>query len=108
MRQTIQYGTGASAGVPGIEICGKTGTAQNPQGKDHSVFFAFAPKDDPEIAVAVFIENGGFGATVAAPITGLVIEKYLNGEISPYKKRTETRMKEMKLIETKQDHPHGP
>ncbi len=100
MRQTVQYGTGASAGVPGIQICGKTGTAQNPQGKDHSVFFAFAPKDDPQIAVAVFIENGGFGATVAAPISGLVIEKYLKGEISPYKKRTETNMKEIKLIET--------
>ena len=100
MRQTVQYGTGASAGVPGIQICGKTGTAQNPQGKDHSVFFAFAPKDDPQIAVAVFIENGGFGATVAAPISGLVIEKYLNGEISPYKKRAEKNIKEMKLIET--------
>jgi len=99
MRQTVQYGTGQAASVAGVTVCGKTGTAQNPQGKDHSVFFAFAPKDDPQIAVAVFIENGGFGATIASPITGLVIEKYLKGEISPYKKNTETRMKEMNLIQ---------
>ena len=99
MRQTVQYGTGQSAAVTGVTVCGKTGTAQNPQGKDHSVFFAFAPKDDPQIAVAVFIENGGFGATIAAPMTGLVIEKYLKGEISPYKKNTENRMKAINIIQ---------
>lgn len=99
MRQTVQYGTGVAAAVSGITVCGKTGTAQNPQGKDHSVFFAFAPKDDPQIAVAVFIENGGFGATIAAPMTGLVIEKYLKGEISPYKKNTEDRMKAINIIQ---------
>ena len=99
MRQTVQYGTGQAAAVTGVTVCGKTGTAQNPHGKDHSVFFAFAPKDDPQIAVAVFIENGGFGATIASPMAGLVIEKYLKGEISPYKKNTETRMKEINLIQ---------
>jgi penicillin-binding protein 2 len=61
-------------------MCGKTGTAQNPHGKDHSVFIAFAPKNDPKIAVSVIVENGGFGATWAAPIGTLVVEKYLSGE----------------------------
>ncbi len=99
MRQTVQYGTGQAAAVTGVTVCGKTGTAQNPQGKDHSVFFAFAPKEDPKIALAVFIENGGFGATIAAPMAGLVIEKYLKGEISPYKKNTESRMKALNIIQ---------
>ncbi|MCF0167127.1 MAG: penicillin-binding protein 2, partial [Bacteroidales bacterium] len=64
-------GTARIAKVPGLEICGKTGTAQNPHGDDHSVFICFAPKDDPKIAVAAYVENGGFGATWAAPIASL-------------------------------------
>ncbi|MBQ0096080.1 MAG: penicillin-binding protein 2, partial [Bacteroidales bacterium] len=68
--------------VPGLDICGKTGTAQNPRGDDNSVFICFAPKDDPKIAVAVYVENGGFGATWAVPIASLMVEKYLRGEIS--------------------------
>lgn len=73
------------AKTPGIDICGKTGTAQNPHGEDHSIFIAFAPKDDPKIAIAVYIENGGFGGTWAAPTAKLMIEKYLNDSISvPY------------------------
>ncbi|MFA5713098.1 MAG: penicillin-binding transpeptidase domain-containing protein [Bacteroidales bacterium] len=78
-------GSGATAtiaAIPGIEVCGKTGTAQNPHGRDHSVFIAFAPKENPKIAIAAFIENAGFGATWAAPISSLMIEKYLTGEIS--------------------------
>lgn len=75
-------GTARIAAVPGVEVCGKTGTAQNPHGDDHSVFICFAPKDNPKIAVAAYIENGGFGATWAAPIASLMVEKYLNGEIS--------------------------
>jgi penicillin-binding protein 2 len=78
-------GSGATAriaAVPGLDICGKTGTSQNPHGKDHSVFICFAPRDNPKIAVAAYIENAGFGATWAAPIASLLIEKYLNGEIS--------------------------
>ena len=59
------------------DIGGKTGTAQNPHGEDHSIFIAFAPKENPEIAIAVYIENGGWGSTWAAPIAGLMIEKYL-------------------------------
>ncbi len=78
-------GSGATAriaAVKGLDICGKTGTAENPHGRDHSVFISFAPRDNPQIAVAAYIENAGFGATWAAPIASLVIEKYLKGEIS--------------------------
>ncbi|MCX6247228.1 MAG: penicillin-binding protein 2 [Bacteroidetes bacterium] len=74
-------GTGFASRVDGIEICGKTGTAQNPHGKNHSIFICFAPKDNPKIAVAVVVENAGFGATFAAPIATLVIEKYINREV---------------------------
>ena len=74
-------GTGFASRVDGIEICGKTGTAQNPHGKNHSIFVAFAPKDNPRIAVAVVVENAGFGATYAAPMATLMIEKYINREI---------------------------
>ena len=85
-------GTASVAAVEGLEICGKTGTAQNPHGDDHSVFICFAPKDNPKIAVAAYVENGGFGATWAAPIASLLVEKYLNGEISPGRKALEERM----------------
>ena len=74
--------TAAIAEVKGLDICGKTGTAQNPRGADNSVFICFAPMDDPKIAVAAYVENAGFGATWAAPIASLLIEKYLNGETS--------------------------
>ena len=75
-------GTANIAYIPGLDICGKTGTAQNPRGADHSVFICFAPMDHPKIAVAAFVENGGFGATWAAPMASLMVEKYLTGEIS--------------------------
>lgn len=78
-------GSGATAtrvAVKGLDICGKTGTAQNPHGRDHSVFICFAPKDNPKIAVAAYIENAGFGATWAAPIASLLVEKYLTGQVS--------------------------
>jgi penicillin-binding protein 2 len=65
-----------------ISICGKTGTAENPHGEDHSVFIAFAPKDNPQIALSVVVENAGFGATWAVPMATLMIEKYLTGEIN--------------------------
>lgn len=73
--------TAARVAVKGLDICGKTGTAQNPHGKDHSVFICFAPRENPKIAVAAYIENAGFGATWAAPIASLLVEKYLNKEI---------------------------
>lgn len=73
-------GTASWSKVKGIEICGKTGTAENPHGQDHSIFIAFAPKDDPKIAIAVFVENGYWGSRWAGPISSLMIEKYLKGE----------------------------
>ena len=80
------------AEVKGLEICGKTGTAQNPRGDDNSVFICFAPRENPQIAVAAYVENGGFGAAWAAPIASLLVEKYLNGEISDKRKPLEDRM----------------
>lgn len=77
-----EFGTGANARFDDITVCGKTGTAQNPHGKDHSVFIAFAPKDNPQIALAVYIENAGFGGTWAAPIAKLMIEKYIKKNIT--------------------------
>jgi len=82
MREAVLNGTCRGANLPGIEVCGKTGTAQN-RGKDHSIFMGFAPKDDPQIAVAVYVENGGFGATFGVPIGALIMEQYINGELSP-------------------------
>jgi penicillin-binding protein 2 len=77
MEDVVNHGTAYVARIPGIAICGKTGTAQNPHGKDHSIFFAFAPKENPTIAIAVVVENAGFGATWAAPIASLMIEQYI-------------------------------
>lgn len=70
------------ARVNGLEVCGKTGTAQNPHGEDHSIVIAFAPKDHPRIALAVYIENAGFGGRWAAPIAGLMIEQYLRDSVT--------------------------
>ena len=92
-------GTASIAAVKGLEICGKTGTAQNPHGDDHSVFICFAPKDNPKIAVAAYVENGGFGAAYAAPIASLLTEMYLSGEISgEERKGLEKRMIEADLM----------
>lgn len=74
-------GTGWRAAVPGCDVCGKTGTSQNPHGKDHSVFIAFAPKNAPKIAIAVYLENAGGGGRWAAPVAGLMIEKYLTDTV---------------------------
>ncbi|MBN1133093.1 MAG: penicillin-binding protein 2 [Bacteroidales bacterium] len=73
--------TARNARIDSIVVCGKTGTAENPHGNDHSIFIAFAPRDNPRIAIAVFVENQGFGTTYAAPIASLMIEKYLTGEV---------------------------
>ena len=85
-------GTAFAANIPGLDVCGKTGTAQNPHGKDNSVFICFAPKDDPKIAVAAYVENAGFGATWALPVASLMLEKYINGEISEPRKAMESRV----------------
>ena len=79
-----EWGTARRARVAGLDICGKTGTAQNPRGEDNSVFICFAPKDDPQIAVAAYVENAGAGGRWAAPIASLMVEKYLNGEITGF------------------------
>jgi penicillin-binding protein 2 len=82
MEDVVKAGTARRAALADVVICGKTGTVQNPHGDDHSVFIAFAPKNDPKIAIAVVVENSGFGGTWAAPIASLMIEKYLKGEVS--------------------------
>ncbi len=74
------YGTAARAIMKDLVIAGKTGTAQNPHGEDHSVFIAFAPKDNPKIAIAVYVENAGWGGRAAASTASLMIEKYLRGD----------------------------
>jgi len=99
MERVVREGTAQIAFVPGLQIAGKTGTSQN-SGKDHSVFFGFAPKDNPKIAIAVYIENAGWGAQYAAPIASLMMEKYINGKIRPQRKYLETRMLEANLIST--------
>lgn len=92
-------GTASVAAVKGLDICGKTGTAQNPHGHDHSVFICFAPMDNPKIAVAAYVENGGFGATWAAPIASLLTEMYLNREIGTGRKALEARILEGNLLD---------
>jgi penicillin-binding protein 2 len=89
-------GTAWIAHVDSLEICGKTGTAQNPRGADNSVFICFAPMDNPKIAIAAYVENGGFGASYAAPMASLMVEKYLCGESS--RPALEQRMKEADLM----------
>jgi penicillin-binding protein 2 len=105
MHQVVKRGTARVAKIKGIEVCGKTGTVQNFMKidgvqtplTDHSIFIAFAPKDDPEIAIAVYVENGYWGARWAAPIASLMIEKYLNGTIE--RKWLEDRMLKGSLLE---------
>jgi len=81
MEMAVRSGTAYKAYYPEISICGKTGTSQNPHGEDHSVFFAFAPKENPKIAIAVYVENAGWGGDVAAPMASLMLEKYLRGKV---------------------------
>ncbi len=81
MARVMTEGTGRWYNIPELQMCGKTGTVQNPHGEDHALFIGFAPMDNPQIAVAVAVENAGFGATWACPMATLVIEQYLTGEI---------------------------
>jgi len=96
MEGVVDHGTAAASKIKGITMCGKTGTAQNPHGKDHSVFVAFAPKDNPKIAIAVTVENAGWGGSYAAPIASLLVEKYLTDSIS--RPDLEKRMKEAVIL----------
>ena len=100
MRNSVLGGTCHSANLPGLEVCGKTGTAQNPHGPDHSVFMGFAPMNNPKIAICVFVETGGWGATYGVPIGSLMIEKYLNREIAPGRKGLEERMANAHVYQT--------
>lgn len=83
MRNAVTGGTCRGANTSEYEVCGKTGTAQNPHGQDHSAFMGFAPKDNPKIAICVYVENGKWGATYGVPIGALMMEQYINGELSP-------------------------
>ena len=89
MRMAVTGGTCRGAAIEGIEVCGKTGTAENPHGKDHSAFIGFAPMDNPKVAICVYVENGGFGATYGVPIGRLMMTKYLKGELSEQDKYLE-------------------
>ncbi len=95
------HGTARLARIQDITVCGKTGTAQNPHGEDHSIFMAFAPKEKPQIAIAVYVENAGYGGTWAAPIASLVMEKYLTDTIKV--KWKETRILDADLISEKEE-----
>ena len=83
MHDVTVYGTANGVKLPGHEYCAKTGTAQNPHGENHSIFVCFAPKENPKVAVAVVVENAGYGATWAGPISTLLMEKYLNDTLTP-------------------------
>jgi penicillin-binding protein 2 len=96
--QVVEAGTARAAHCQGITLCGKTGTAQNPHGDNHSMFAGFAPKDTPKIAIAVVVENGGFGADYAAPIASLMVEKYLNDTIQTSRLPLEKHMMEGNLL----------
>ena len=98
MRMAVTGGTCRKANLDSIEVCGKTGTAQNPHGRDHSAFIGFAPMNNPKIAICVYVENAGFGATYGVPIGSLMIEKYLTGKISDSRKWMEDRMLQSNTI----------
>jgi penicillin-binding protein 2 len=101
MEHVMSYnhsGTASLSYIPGINYCGKTGTVQNPHGADHSSFIAFAPRENPKIAIAVYVENGVWGSRYAAPIASLLIEKYLNNEIQESRKYLEQQMLETNLL----------
>ncbi len=97
MEGVFTGGTASNCNIPGIKACGKTGTAQN-SGVDHSTFIAFAPRENPKIAIAVYVENGKWGNLYAGPIASLMIEKYLNDSIQPSRKGLETKMIESNLL----------
>ena len=105
MQLVVDAGTARRAITKDITICGKTGTVENNKGKDHSVFIAFAPRENPKIAMACIVENSGnYGGTWAAPIVSLMIEQYLNGKLSDYtKKYKEPRILEADFITEEKD-----
>ena len=105
MARVVESGTARASKIPDIVICGKTGTAQNPHGRNHAVFVAFAPRDTPKIAIACVVENCGYGGTWAAPIVSLMIEKYMHRTIK--RKEMEKRMIDADLINNKNIIPES-
>ena len=96
MRSSALKGTCKALGHLPFTVCGKTGTAQN-RGQDHSVFMGFAPMDNPKIAIAVYVENGGFGADFAVPIAGVLFEQYMTGKLSPSAERMATALQNRRI-----------
>jgi len=102
MQKVVDQGTATAYGkIDSITVCGKTGTAQNPHGKDHAVFVCFAPRENPRIAVAVLVENAGFGGVWAAPVASLMIEKYLKG--STKRRDLEERLLKSRILPSGSD-----
>lgn len=97
MRQAVLGGTCRAANSSAYEVCGKTGTAQNPHGQDHSVFMGFAPRENPKIAICVYVENGSWGATYGVPIGALMMEQYINGGLSEESEATATEFENRHL-----------
>jgi penicillin-binding protein 2 len=97
MREAVVSGTASAINHPKYKICGKTGTIENP-GKDHSAFIGYAPMEHPKIAVSVYVEHGGFGADMAAPMASLIIEMYLKGKLSPESEKLAQRLSSKKLF----------
>jgi penicillin-binding protein 2 len=95
MRLAVENGT-ASSIKTSYTICGKTGTIENP-GEDHSAFIAFAPMNEPKIAISVYVEHGGFGADLAAPMASLIIEEYLKGKLSTASESKAKRIESLKI-----------
>lgn len=98
MELAVSSGTATGARLTDIAVCGKTGTAQNPHGRDHSIFMGFAPKEQPKIAISVYVENAGFGATMAVPIAQLILERYLNGSLSEWSQAKVEQIKNTKIL----------
>ena len=98
MEDVVERGTARIARLQNISFCGKTGSVENPHGKDHSLFTGFAPKDKPRVVVVVIVENSGFGATYAAPIASLLVEKYLTDSIADSRKWLEKKLMEIDLL----------
>ena len=95
MCQAVLHGTCTGLYMNDLEVCGKTGTAENPRGRDHSACIAFAPRENPKVAISVYVENGGYGAEIAIPIARLLLEKYFYNEVKP-----ESRWREEKVLNT--------
>jgi len=98
MHGAVLGGTSMAVSIPGIDVCGKTGTAQN-AGADHSIFMCFAPMENPKICLLVFVENGGFGATTAVPMASLLLEKYLKGKIDKNRLWMEDRLLNQNIMQ---------